>query len=646
MNVCVFDIGSICIHGKELLGQFTFHQNTGEDLTLKQMFDISEKLIVEQSDEIFGVTQNQLGNFSMETIISGQWWRSHQCLACKGLCILRFCVMSWKGESKINIIKYCLRTTVGLVQRFTTIQNFGHNWRRTDGIRVEHFPRFHYIAARRRSPKVHEQNEWPRSIPRTNFLHVVVQWHYMVIWRQWTGMYCQCHACVCICQKIPPGRWSFLGLGSEKKWYSTYIDRPRGEWGRVAELIIIKFWECGHPVFRATRTLQSRGGGKLSIHFCAELMDKRFKLFFAQLFLLISSVSTEQSQICVMNTVLVKQERGDKCWQDNLTHCSNEFEKLSQQDGLSKFCTDAGFLTTVEVGQYFMTKDTEEFSQFTEPVTCREYSLPRDEESPEKKGWIRGNTKIGHVLEVATSYLQGKYGEEMRIESVNKDNSHSWVTISQGLNKLVTNLNNKEGDDNEHETAEMEVRRICVENECICFCEPIKGKNKTTKTYFCLLIHQNCTYLWKILDWCRARNLFACRLPSVKTTEYSSSSLVNYLEKKMERLNSGDWKIIFGTILKTLSIGVMKCGRVNDVMTRHDKKFFTSELFKVIQDAISFDPTLQDNVLIPNNFFEYICHVGCAISLHSITNSGLIAGGQNSSRERQTVFFTVVNPME
>ena len=57
------------------------------------------------------------------------------------------------------------------------------------------------------------------------------------------------------------------------------------------------------------------------------------------------------------------------------------------------------------------------------------------------------------------------------------------------------------------------------------------------------------------------------------------------------------------------------------------------------------DPTLQDNVFIPDNFFEYIYHMGCAISLHSITNSGLIAGGQNSSREWQTVFFTAVNPM-
>ena len=56
------------------------------------------------------------------------------------------------------------------------------------------------------------------------------------------------------------------------------------------------------------------------------------------------------------------------------------------------------------------------------------------------------------------------------------------------------------------------------------------------------------------------------------------------------------------------------------------------------------DPSLQDNVLIPNNFVEYIYHIGCAINLHSIMNSGLILGGQNLSK-RQTVFFTSVDPM-
>ena len=76
-------------------------------------------------------------------------------------------------------------------------------------------------------------------------------------------------------KRFPAGHWSFLGPGSETKWYSTYNERPQGEWDRVAELMMIKFGESGHPVFRATSplsrgTLKSKGGGKLSIHFCAD----------------------------------------------------------------------------------------------------------------------------------------------------------------------------------------------------------------------------------------------------------------------------------------------------------------------------------------------------------------------------------------
>ena len=87
--------------------------------------------------------------------------------------------------------------------------------------------------------------------------------------------------------------------------------------------------------------------------------------------------------------------------QENLLQKYKErVERLSQQDRVIKICTDAGFLKTVEIGQYFMTKHTDEFSQFAEPVTCREYTLPRDEKSTDPKGWIRGNTKLGPVLEV------------------------------------------------------------------------------------------------------------------------------------------------------------------------------------------------------------------------------------------------------
>ena len=76
-------------------------------------------------------------------------------------------------------------------------------------------------------------------------------------------------------KRFPPGRWSFLGLGLETKWYSTDNERLQGEWDRVAQLMMIKFRDSGHPVFRATSplsrgTLKSKGGEKLSIRFCAD----------------------------------------------------------------------------------------------------------------------------------------------------------------------------------------------------------------------------------------------------------------------------------------------------------------------------------------------------------------------------------------
>ena len=81
---------------------------------------------------------------------------------------------------------------------------------------------------------------------------------------------------------------------------------------------------------------------------------------------------------------------------------------------------DVGFLLkVVEIGQYSMTKDTAEFSQF-HAVACREDTLPRDEEASQPKGWIRGNTKIGTVLEIATCCLDGKYGVEIRISFMNR----------------------------------------------------------------------------------------------------------------------------------------------------------------------------------------------------------------------------------
>ena len=106
-----------------------------------------------------------------------------------------------------------------------------------------------------------------------------------------------------------------------------------------------------------------------------------------------------------------------------------------------------------------MTKDTAEFSQFTEAVACREYTLP------EPKGWIRGNTKIGPVLEVATCCLQGKYGVEIRIKSMIKDNSHSWVRVFSWVEQIGHELEQQGARRQRAKNLRNAVRRLCAKIE-------------------------------------------------------------------------------------------------------------------------------------------------------------------------------------
>ena len=325
--------------------------------------------------------------------------------------------------------------------------------------------------------------------------------------------------------------------------------------------------------------------------------------------------------------------------QENLLQKQKErVENLPQPDQLIKNCTDAGFLKTVEVGQYFMTKHTDEFFQFAEPVTCREYTLPRDDKSTDPKGWIQGNTKIGPVLEVTTSYLQGKHGVEIRIGSVNKHNSPSWVTISHGLNKLVTDLIDKEYDDNEQETS-------TTKTEVFAFAGRSKAKAKPRRPS--TTCSSSRTFPILETKWIDIE-------PGAQFDQvYPVATRINTLLRHGELPQEEDGAIEFWRLKDDLqnkfeysqywSDDVWKSkmagGGGNKKRFQHSTDPSGQEIlyFRVLQGHSGrnpIDPALQDNVLIPNNFFEYIYHIGCAISLHSIRNSGLITGGQNSSRER------------
>ena len=53
-------------------------------------------------------------------------------------------------------------------------------------------------------------------------------------------------------RKFGTGQWSFIGPGSEKKWYSIKEDSPQGIWDNIAEKMLVKFAENTCPIFRAT----------------------------------------------------------------------------------------------------------------------------------------------------------------------------------------------------------------------------------------------------------------------------------------------------------------------------------------------------------------------------------------------------------
>ena len=162
--------------------------------------------------------------------------------------------------------------------------------------------------------------------------------------------------------------------------------------------MLLEFAESGCPIFRATTPLsrgqlKSKGHGKLSVHFVAnqETIETIFRIIVSANRLSLSGAVAEiceeyesfherTERLVVMGQSIVLSAIKTEVPLDsddpaNLNFLLQQYEEriemLSQQDKLSKFCMDAGFLNVVENGQYFMTKDTGDLTQFN-TVACRE----------------------------------------------------------------------------------------------------------------------------------------------------------------------------------------------------------------------------------------------------------------------------------
>ena len=323
-----------------------------------------------------------------------------------------------------------------------------------------------------------------------------------------------------------------------------------------------------------------------------------------------------------------------------------QVESLSPENRLSKFCKEAGFMRVVEVGQYFVTRNA---SEFQHTIACREYTLPRDDQASQPKGWILGNTRIGPVLEVTTSFQHFKYGIEVRIQSVNEDNSQSWVRISYGTIRYVNNYikynTQSLADTQEEEYVPTSSEVVAARSKAKAKPQPRESTGTTT-----IPLSER---VWIDIE------------PSKQNLESHdlSKKIINLLRhnQKLHREEDGAvqfYKIKFHLRDYPLPIqnwsdnrwlACLAAGGGPKRRYQYCSDYLGSIIYlRALQghsgDSI-IDLALQDHVLIGPGVFPYIYHVGSNFNISSILSNGLIPGGQNLSR-RQSVFFLPVDPRD
>ena len=248
--------------------------NNTEDRTMKQMFDMSEKLISEHSDEIYGVKTinwedsswkylSLIGDEQVISLLHTKVYVFSDSVLCLG---------KMNGNPQSNIAWEDRLTWFKSSSEYRALD-------RIDGEPMEFewniFPGFTTL------PLCHKVQELLSrlSVTPEKFTGRIISMSMFndISWgSEDNKKECESNAqLVSLCAKrCGAGQWSFFGPGSEKKWYSISEDSPQGEWDQIVELMMLKFGESTHPDFRSTSplsrgVLKSKGGGKLSIHYCA-----------------------------------------------------------------------------------------------------------------------------------------------------------------------------------------------------------------------------------------------------------------------------------------------------------------------------------------------------------------------------------------
>ena len=251
------------------------------------------------------------------------------------------------------------------------------------------------------------------------------------------------------------------GKGNEEECVEN---SPQGMWDHIADKMLLEFAESGCPIFRATTplsrgNLKSKGHGKLSIDFTADYptIESIFRIIvFANQLSLYGAVAnmceefethqdrSGQPGVLMGQSIVLNEIKAEVPLENDIPSHKNlllqryeeRIKLLSQENKVSKFCMDAGFIHVVEIGQYFMTKDTEE--QFFARA-CLFTLFQEVTNHHNQKDGFKGTSKLGQCQKLQPVICTANM--ELR-----KDNSQSWVSFSHGSNKFVidSNYNNTE----------------------------------------------------------------------------------------------------------------------------------------------------------------------------------------------------------
>ena len=445
-------------------------------------------------------------------------------------------------------------------------------------------------------------------------------------------------------RRFAHGHWSFLGLGSEKKWYGTHTYKPNGKMGyRVAEDIDDQLqwkWSSRFPWIQCF-ALRSKGRGTLSIHFCGDDDTAEVVL----------------RTIIFVNHLSIYGARTDMCdelaWR--LSGCSENTGKPVAQNNSETMVMPTELSTT---NKTLRTND-----KVQKELAARLWTKIR-KSSRSRRLWRRDSISRPSTMRNLTNwrafvesplYLETTHNPKWKDGSVETRRSvQPWrqqpVTI-----KAVPESRSWSTDDGTHDREKK--KQIRYGND---------GRNPKTTSTTLETVPGN-----RLLK--QDRNKYQCRCPLLRRLRYhvtcvngSTSNqwsttkavskcqkrwsdcfaILQYFEKKTEQSNSESWHQCFIQNLRLLRIGQIRTWQnflQKEVVLRRDFSIVCVDPYsagtilclRAIQchsGGKHIDPTLQDNVLLPSDFAEHIYHVGSSHDMHSIINQDCVQVAKTSRK--------------